>query len=108
MAAARSVDHSPPGHFTPDTAICNATGLPAISAPPYQGDDGLPIGVQPIGPPAREQVLGSWRRNSSAHCPGPQRRPEGASGVSGALSSEGPQRGAGMRPGERALRPDDY
>ncbi len=44
-------------HFTPYTAIVNVTGQPAISLPLYHGDDGLPIGVQLIGPPAREEVL---------------------------------------------------
>ena len=45
------------GHFTPFTAICNVTGLPAISLPLYQGDDGLPTAVQLIARPAREDVL---------------------------------------------------
>jgi amidase len=44
-------------HFTPYTAICNVTGLPAISLPLYQGEDGLPLGVQLIGRPAREDVV---------------------------------------------------
>jgi amidase len=45
------------GWFTPFTAIINVTGQPAISVPLYQGDDGLPTGVQLIGPPAREEVV---------------------------------------------------
>jgi amidase len=45
------------GHFTPFTAICNITGQPAIALPVYQGDDGLPLAVQLIGRPAREDVL---------------------------------------------------
>ena len=45
------------GHFTPFTAICNVTGLPAIALPLYHGDDGLPTSVQLIGRPAREDVL---------------------------------------------------
>ena len=45
------------GYFTPFTAIVNITGLPAISLPLYQGEDGLPTAVQLIGPPAREEVL---------------------------------------------------
>ncbi len=45
------------GHFTPFTAVCNVTGLPAVALPLYQGDDGLPTSVQLIGRPAREDVL---------------------------------------------------
>jgi amidase len=43
--------------FTPYTAIINVTGLPAIVVPLYQGDDGLPLAVQLVGPPAREELL---------------------------------------------------
>ena len=32
-------------------------GLPAISVPLYHGEDGLPTGVQLIGPPAREELV---------------------------------------------------
>jgi amidase len=45
------------GYFTPFTAILNITGQPAIALPLYQGEDGLPLAVQLIGPPAREEVL---------------------------------------------------
>jgi amidase len=45
------------GHFTPYTAIVNVTGQPAVSVPLYEGDDGLPLAVQLIGPPAGEDVL---------------------------------------------------
>jgi amidase len=45
------------GHFTPFTAICNVTGQPAIALPLYQSDDGLPLGVQLIGRPLREDVV---------------------------------------------------
>jgi len=45
------------GSFTPYTAVVNVMGLPAISLPLYHGDDGLPVGVQLIGPPAREELL---------------------------------------------------
>jgi amidase len=45
------------GGFTPFTAICNVTGLPAIALPLYQSDAGLPLAVQLIGRPAREEVL---------------------------------------------------
>jgi len=45
------------GAFTPYTAIVNVMGLPAIMLPLYQGEDGLPTGVQLIGPPEREDLL---------------------------------------------------
>jgi amidase len=45
------------GAFTPYTALANVTGLPAISLPLYQGEDGLPVGAHLIGPPAREEVI---------------------------------------------------
>ena len=44
-------------YFTPYTAIANITGLPAISLPLYQGEDGLPTAVQLIGRPASEEIL---------------------------------------------------
>jgi amidase len=43
--------------FTPFTAIANVTGLPAISLPLGWSPEGLPIGVQVIGPPAGEALL---------------------------------------------------
>jgi amidase len=43
--------------FTPFTAIANLTGLPAISLPLHWSANGLPIGVQAIGPPTGEAVL---------------------------------------------------
>ena len=45
------------GHFTPYTAIINVTGQPALAVPLYEADDGLPLAVQLIGPPAGEDVL---------------------------------------------------
>ncbi|HYZ82541.1 MAG TPA: amidase [Solirubrobacteraceae bacterium] len=45
------------GAFTPYTAIVNVMGAPAIMLPLYHGEDGLPTGVQLIGPPAREELL---------------------------------------------------
>ena len=45
------------GAFTPYTAVCNVTGLPAISLPLYHGDDGLPTAVQFIGRAADEATL---------------------------------------------------
>jgi amidase len=43
--------------FTPFTAIVNLTGQPAISLPLHWTEDGLPVGVQAIGPPAGEALL---------------------------------------------------
>ncbi|MDP9409566.1 MAG: amidase [Actinomycetota bacterium] len=43
--------------FTPYTALWNVTGQPAISLPLFHGDDGLPLGVQLVGPPAGEDLL---------------------------------------------------
>jgi amidase len=45
------------GQFTPYTAICNVTGLPAVALPLYQGEDGLPAAVQLIGRAAGEGAL---------------------------------------------------
>ncbi|TML73255.1 MAG: amidase [Actinobacteria bacterium] len=43
--------------FTPFTAIANVTGLPAISLPLGRTGDGLPVGVQALGPPVGEALL---------------------------------------------------
>jgi amidase len=43
--------------FTPYTPFVNVTGQPAISLPMYEGDDGLPLAVQLIGPPVSEGLL---------------------------------------------------
>jgi amidase len=45
------------GLFTPFTALFNADGQPAISLPLFQGEDGLPLGVQIVGRPAGEAAL---------------------------------------------------
>jgi amidase len=45
------------GLFTPFTPVVNAGGQAAISLPLYQGEDGLPLGVQLIGRPAGEAAL---------------------------------------------------
>jgi amidase len=64
------------GLFTPYTAICNVIGLPAISLPLYQGDDGLPAAVQVIGRPAAEDVLLSLAGQLEAALPWAGRRPD--------------------------------
>ena len=45
------------GYFTPFTPIFNMCGLPALSLPLFEGDDGLPLGVQLVGGPAGEGPL---------------------------------------------------
>jgi amidase len=64
------------GHFTPYTAIINVTGLPAISLPLYHGDDGLPTGVQLIGPPVREDIVLQLATQLEQALPWSGRRPE--------------------------------
>ncbi|MFZ0042078.1 MAG: amidase [Solirubrobacteraceae bacterium] len=63
------------GHFTPYTAIVNVTGQPAISLPLYQSEDGLPIGVQLIGRPAREDLLLALANQVERALPWAARRP---------------------------------
>ena len=43
--------------FTPFTAIVNLTGQPAVSLPLHWTDEGLPVGVQAIGPPGDDALL---------------------------------------------------
>ncbi|GAB3408421.1 amidase [Schumannella luteola] len=43
--------------YTPWTSFVNVVGLPAITLPVHQIADGLPMGVQLIGRPGREDVL---------------------------------------------------
>jgi amidase len=64
------------GQFTPYTAIVNVTGQPAITLPLYQGEDGLPMAVQLIGPPAREEVLLALATQLEQALPWAERRPE--------------------------------
>jgi amidase len=61
--------------FTPFTAIANWTGLPAMSLPLHWTGDGLPIGVQAIGPPAGEALLLSLAAELEAARPWAHRRP---------------------------------
>ncbi len=68
-------------YFTPYTSIVNVTGLPAIALPLYQGEDGLPIAVQVIGPPAREEVLLALATQLERALPWADRRPAPAAPV---------------------------
>ena len=61
--------------FTPFTAIANLTGLPAMSLPLHWSEDGLPIGVHAIGPPAGDAVLLSLAAQLEAARPWADRRP---------------------------------
>jgi amidase len=69
------------GHFTPFTAVLNASGQPALMLPLHHGDDGLPIGVQLIGRPAREDVLLRLGAQLERARPWIDRRPELAAAV---------------------------
>ena len=43
--------------MVPYTSWCNVTGQPALSVPTFTAPSGLPVGVQLVGPPAREDML---------------------------------------------------
>jgi amidase len=64
------------GLFTPFTAVINVTGQPAISLPLYQGQDGLPLAVQLIARPVREDVLLALAAQLEAALPWADRHPE--------------------------------
>jgi amidase len=63
------------GLFTPFTPIFNATGQPGISVPLYEGEDGLPLGVQLVGRPAAEADVLALAAQLEAACPWSDRRP---------------------------------
>ncbi len=67
--------------FTPFTALWNMTGQPAISLPLFQGDDGLPLGVQLVGRPAGEALLLSLAEQLEQATPWRQRLSPMAMGV---------------------------
>ncbi len=62
--------------FTPFTPVFNATGQPAISLPLYEGEDGMPLGVQLAGRPAAEGTLLALSMQLQEALPWAQRRPE--------------------------------
>jgi amidase len=67
------------GLFTPFTPVFNASGQPAISLPLYEGEDGLPLGVQLVGRPAAEGPLLALAAQLQEARPWAQRRaPVGA------------------------------
>jgi amidase len=61
--------------FTPFTAVANLTGLPAMSLPLHWSEDGLPIGVHAIGPPAGDALLLGLAAEIEAARPWAHRRP---------------------------------
>jgi amidase len=63
------------GLFTPFTPVFNASGQPGISLPLYQGEDGLPLGVQLVGRPAGEAELLALASQVEAAAPWAARRP---------------------------------
>jgi amidase len=62
------------GLFTPFTPVFNATGQPGISLPLFEGEDGLPLGVQIVGRPAGEAALLALAAQLEAAQPWAQRR----------------------------------
>jgi amidase len=62
--------------WVPFTPVWNVTGQPAISLPLVQSSEGLPIGVQLVGPPAGEELLLSLAAQLEQARPWAARRPE--------------------------------
>jgi amidase len=62
--------------FTPFTPVFNATGQPGISLPLFEGEDGLPLGVQLAGRPADEATLLALSTQLEEASPWAQRRPQ--------------------------------
>jgi amidase len=69
------------GVFTPFTPVFNATGQPGISVPLFEGEDGLPLGVQLVGRPAGEGPLLALAAQLEAARPWAERRPTVAQAV---------------------------
>ncbi|HEX7610968.1 MAG TPA: amidase [Solirubrobacteraceae bacterium] len=63
------------GLFTPFTPVFNASGQPGVSVPLFEGEDGLPLGVQLVGRPAGEGELLALAAQLEAARPWAARRP---------------------------------
>ena len=61
--------------MTPFTAVCNATGTPAMSVPLESTDDGLPIGLHFVAPYGAEETLYSLAAQLEEARPWRDRRP---------------------------------
>ncbi|MFI7671988.1 amidase [Nocardia sp. NPDC049526] len=61
--------------WAPYTQLANITGCPAASVPLYWTDDGLPLGVQFVAPPAGEALLIRLTAQLEAARPWSSRRP---------------------------------
>ena len=59
------------------TAVCNATGVPAMSVPLAWTDDGLPIGLHFVGRFGAEETLFSLAAQLESAAPWRDRRPSG-------------------------------
>lgn len=70
------------GLFTPFTPVFNASGQPGISLPLFEGEDGLPLGVQLVGRPAAEGPLLALAAQLEEARPWAARRPA----IAGALA----------------------
>jgi amidase len=68
------VEFARSAQFTPFTAIANITGQPAASLP-LRWSDGLPIGVQIVGPPAGDALVLQLSAQAEASRPWADRRP---------------------------------
>jgi amidase len=59
------------------TSLCNVTGLPAISVPIHHDQDtGLPVGIQIVAPPWREDLLLRVARSLELTHPWTDRHPD--------------------------------